>query len=197
MTITENGCFAKTAGLTNETDPVIYQGTLSPTAWVENVFQNEDGTFDFFKQELSPEEVKRYRNILMVTGANPDNLDAYISGKVTAAEVLEDGIPKDGWDFVVWTQNGRSIIPMASIQDAADLRKIPVVQSMGILNRDEGRDAATPGILRFVTSAQAAAYFMLGETTKTSASGKDRGKTRSPFTQPFFPLSHGLQAERF
>ena len=62
---------------------------------------------------------------------------------------------------------------------------------------DEGPDAATPGILRFVTPAQAAAYFMLGETTKTSAAGKDRGKTRSPFTQPFFPLSHGLQAKRF
>src|SRR5205085_12370573 len=38
---------------------------------------------------------------------------------------------------------------------------------------------------------------MLGEATKTSAAGKERGKTRSPFTQPFFPLPHGLQAERF
>jgi ATP-dependent phosphoenolpyruvate carboxykinase len=38
---------------------------------------------------------------------------------------------------------------------------------------------------------------MLGETTKTSAAGKDRGKTRSPFTQPFFPRKHSLQAKRF
>jgi ATP-dependent phosphoenolpyruvate carboxykinase len=38
---------------------------------------------------------------------------------------------------------------------------------------------------------------MLGETTKTSAAGTDTGKTRSPFTQPFFPLAHGLQAKRF
>ena len=44
---------------------------------------------------------------------------------------------------------------------------------------------------------EAAGFFMLGETTKTSAAGKERGKTRSPFTQPFFPLAHGLQAKRF
>ncbi|HHF58086.1 MAG TPA: phosphoenolpyruvate carboxykinase (ATP), partial [candidate division WOR-3 bacterium] len=42
-----------------------------------------------------------------------------------------------------------------------------------------------------------AGYFMLGETSKTSAAGKERGKTRSPFTQPFFPRVHRLQAERF
>ena len=68
---------------------------------------------------------------------------------------------------------------------------------MGILNRDEGADAATPGILRFTSPEQAAGFFMLGETSKTSAAGKERGKTRSPFTQPFFPGKHGLQAERF
>jgi ATP-dependent phosphoenolpyruvate carboxykinase len=38
---------------------------------------------------------------------------------------------------------------------------------------------------------------MLGETSKTSAAGKERGKTRSPFTQPFFLGHHGLQAKRF
>jgi phosphoenolpyruvate carboxykinase (ATP) len=51
--------------------------------------------------------------------------------------------------------------------------------------------------VRFTSPEQAAGYFMLGETTKTSAAGKDTGKTRSPFTQPFFPLAHGLQAKRF
>ncbi|MBD3285980.1 phosphoenolpyruvate carboxykinase (ATP), partial [candidate division WOR-3 bacterium] len=65
------------------------------------------------------------------------------------------------------------------------------------LNRDEGPDAAMPGIVRFTSTEQAAAYFMLGETTKTSAAGKERGRTRSPFTQPFFPRSMGLQAVRF
>ena len=111
--------------------------------------------------------------------------------------VNSHGIPADGWDFVVWTQNGRSIVPMSSIPEAADLHNIPQVKSMGILNRDEGYDAAMPGIVRFTSPEQAAGYFMLGETSKTSAAGKDRGKTRSPFTQPFFPAKHGLQAKRF
>ena len=62
---------------------------------------------------------------------------------------------------------------------------------------DEGADACTPGIVRFISTEQASGFFMLGETTKTSAAGKDVGKTRSPFTQPFFPLAHGLQAKRF
>jgi phosphoenolpyruvate carboxykinase (ATP) len=51
--------------------------------------------------------------------------------------------------------------------------------------------------VRFTSPEQAAGYFMLGETTKTSAAGKDRGRTRSPFTQPFFPGHHGQQARRF
>jgi phosphoenolpyruvate carboxykinase (ATP) len=65
------------------------------------------------------------------------------------------------------------------------------------LNRDEGPDAAMPGIVRFPTPDLAAGYFMLGETSKTSAAGKERGKTRSPFTQPFFTSPFGLQAKRF
>ncbi|RME52968.1 MAG: phosphoenolpyruvate carboxykinase (ATP) [Deltaproteobacteria bacterium] len=98
---------------------------------------------------------------------------------------------------MVWTQNGRSIIPMSAIENAADFDHIPPVKLMGILNRDEGTDAATPGIVRFTSPEQAAGYFMLGETSKTSAAGKERGKTRSPFTQPFFPRAFGLQAIRF
>lgn len=198
LSITENGCFAKIDGLKLETEPVIYKGTTSSDAWLENAFLNADGSFDFEKGILSPEEAKRLREILILTNANEANLDKYIAGEVPASEVVSDlGVPKDGWDFVKWTQNGRSIIPMSSIPGAADLNAIPAVKSMGILNRDEGADAATPGILRFVSPEQAAGYFMLGETSKTSAAGKDRGKTRSPFTQPFFPAKHNLQAKRF
>ena len=61
----------------------------------------------------------------------------------------------------------------------------------------QGPDAATPGLVRFTSPEQAAGYLMLGETSMTSAAGKERGKTRSPFTQPFFPLAHSGQAERF
>lgn len=198
LSVTENGCFAKIEGLSEESEPIIYRGTVSSDAWVENGFLNEDGTFDFFKLQLKPEDAKRYRQILIDTGAAAERLDQFISGEVKYGDVVdEQGIPKDGWDFVQWTQNGRSIIPMSSIPDAANLDDLPPVMSMGILNRDEGPDAATPGIVRFSSPEQAAGYFMLGETSKTSAAGKDRGKTRSPFTQPFFPGQHGLQAKRF
>ncbi len=198
LSITENGCFAKTDGLSLETEPVLYEATIGPDAWVENVFLEADGSFHFTKGVLSIDDVSRLRDILVATGANAGNVDRYIAGDVKIDEVVDShGIPADGWDFVVWTQNGRSIVPLSSIPDAADLHDIPQVKSMGILNRDEGYDAAMPGIVRFTSPEQAAGYFMLGETSKTSAAGKERGKTRSPFTQPFFPAKHGLQAKRF
>ncbi|MDO8462217.1 MAG: phosphoenolpyruvate carboxykinase (ATP) [Deltaproteobacteria bacterium] len=197
--ITENGCFAKTYGLTHETEPVIFEGTRNPEAWVENVFTDAEGKFDFSKGFLTPDEVAQMKSVLKATaGATESNLNDYISGRVKPNEIVdENGLPREGWDFALWTQNGRSVIPMGLIPDAADFSKIPPVGSMGILNRDEGRLAAMPGILRFSSPEQAAGYFMLGETTKTSAAGKERGKTRSPFTQPFFPRAHGLQAKRF
>jgi phosphoenolpyruvate carboxykinase (ATP) len=198
LSITENGCFAKTDGLSLETEPVLFTATSGPEAWIENVFLEADGSFHFTKAVLSVDDVTRLRDILVSTGANAENVDKYISGEVKVDDVVDShGIPADGWDFVVWTQNGRSIVPMSSIPEAADLHSIPSVKSMGILNRDEGYDAAMPGIVRFTSPEQAAGYFMLGETSKTSAAGKDRGKTRSPFTQPFFPAKHGLQAKRF
>ena len=198
LSITENGCFAKTFGLTADSEPVIHRGTCSADAWLENVYIDEHGQPDFFKARLTPAEVARMREVLVLTGSDPAHLDRYIAGEVAFDDVVDDnGVPLDGWDFVVWTANGRSILPMSSVEDAADLTAIPAVHSMGILNRDEGHDAATPGLVRFTSPAQAAGYFMLGETSKTSAAGKDRGKTRSPFTQPFFPLAFGLQAERF
>ncbi|MFO7567537.1 MAG: phosphoenolpyruvate carboxykinase (ATP) [Enhygromyxa sp.] len=197
ISVTENGCFAKTFDLTEEQEPVIYRGTISPETWLENVYCDAEGKPDFGKRELSPSEVKQLREVLIGTGAPAENVDAYVAGKHTLAELVVDGVPKDGWDFVMWTENGRSIIPMSAIEEAAELEQLEPVYSLGILNRDEGPDAATPGIVRFTSPEQAAGYLMLGETSKTSAAGKERGKTRSPFTQPFFPLAHSLQAERF
>lgn len=198
LSITENGCFAKTFGLTEESEPVIFRGTCDPTAWLENAYQDESGVVDFFKVELAPSEVAFHRETLELTGADPDNIEQFVSGSVGLDTVLdENGVPEDGWDFTVWTGNGRSIIPMSAIEDAADFHDLPPVKSMGVLNRDEGEGAITPGLVRFTSPAQAAGYFMLGETSKTSAAGKERGKTRSPFTQPFFPRAHGNQAQRF
>lgn len=198
VTITENGCFAKTFGLTPESEPVLCAGSTHPDAWVENVFPNSDGTYDFSKVRLTPKEVARLKDVLIMTGAPPDNVEAFISGKVRIDDVVDEyDIPEDGWDFTVWTQNGRSIIPMKAIKDAGSFDDIPRLRSLGILNRDEGPDAAVPGIVRLSTPELAAGYFMLGETSKTSAAGKERGKTRSPFTQPFFTSPFGLQAKRF
>ncbi|PRP96305.1 phosphoenolpyruvate carboxykinase (ATP) [Enhygromyxa salina] len=197
ISVTENGCFAKTWGLAEDTEPVIYRGTISSEAWIENVYLDADGNPDFFKRDLSPADVERLRDTLIGTGAAANNVDAYIAGEVKFADVVDDGIPKDGWDFVMWTENGRSIIPMSAVEDAAVLEELEDLHSLGILNRDEGPDAATPGLVRFTSPEQAAGYLMLGETSKTSAAGKERGKTRSPFTQPFFPLAHSLQAQRF
>ncbi len=199
MSITENGCFAKTEGLTAQSEPVIYESSLDSRAWLENIYVDRNtGEVDFLKGKMSPEEVESYRNEFVLTGSKAENLDRYISGNVRFEEVVEvNGVPKEGWDFTTWTQNGRSIVPMSAIRNAPDLRNIPSVKSMGILNRDEGKDAATPILVRFSSPEQASGYFMLGETSKTSAAGKERGKMRSPFTQPFFPGSHPLQAKRF
>jgi phosphoenolpyruvate carboxykinase (ATP) len=198
VSATEAGCFAKTFGLTYESEPVIYRGTLDPVAWVENTFLDEIGRFDFHKTHMTKFDVHRYEQTLVETGADPQKIYKFLQGTVSRNDVInESGVLEDDWEFIDWTQNGRSVIPMSAIKNFADLSSIPPVTSMGILNRDEGPDAATPGIVRFTSPEQATAYFMLGETTKTSAAGKDVGKIRSPFTQPFFPRKLGLQADRF
>jgi phosphoenolpyruvate carboxykinase (ATP) len=198
ISVTENGCFAKTHDLTPESEPIIYNGSTRSEAWLENVYQDAQGKVNFSKGVLSAEEVKALREEFIATGFNQQHIDDYIAGKVKSSEVVDElGMAKDGWDFIVWTQNGRVIFPMSVVPNAADPLALPKVESLGILNRDEGADAAVPGIIHFVSPEQAAGYFMLGETSKTSAAGKDRGRMRSPFTQPFFPRPVGLQAGRF
>jgi phosphoenolpyruvate carboxykinase (ATP) len=198
LSVTENGCFAKTFGLAAESEPVLHRASTSDEAWLENAYQDAKGQVDFFKTLLSPAEVADQREVLIQTGADSHAVDQYIRGEMTTEDVLDaQGIPKDGWDFIVWTGNGRSIVPLSAVDDAADLYSLAPVRSMGVLNRDEGTGAITPGLIRFTSSEQAAGYFMLGETTKTSAAGKERGRIRSPFTQPFFPREHGLQAKAF
>jgi phosphoenolpyruvate carboxykinase (ATP) len=49
ISVTENGCFAKTQDLTEDSEPVIYRGTISPDAWIENVYVDGDGKPDFAK----------------------------------------------------------------------------------------------------------------------------------------------------
>ena len=45
---TENGCFAKTFGLDPSFEPSIHGAVVKPSAYLENVYQDEEGRVDFF-----------------------------------------------------------------------------------------------------------------------------------------------------
>lgn len=94
-----------------------------------------------------------------------------------------------------YTQNGRAVIRMEDIAGAADAREVAQkVDFLLILNRNEN---IIPAVAK-LEGAQAAAYFMLGETKGTSAGGAaEAGKSlRVPGTNPFFPLLHAYQGNR-
>lgn len=93
-----------------------------------------------------------------------------------------------------YTQNGRAVIRMRDIAGAADARDITRADFLLILNRNEN---IIPAVAK-LDGAQAAAYFMLGETKGTSAGGAaEAGKSlRVPGTNPFFPLLHAQQGNR-
>src|SRR5439155_7569375 len=141
---TENGCFAKTFGLAERTEPAIYRAVLKPSSYLENVSQ---------------------------TGADIDFFDTS------------------------YTQNGRAVFHMSDIEGAGDARGIRKADLLLILNRNEN---VIPAVAR-LHGAQAAAYFMLGETRGTSAGGAEEAGRflRIPGTNPFFPMPHGLQGNRF
>ena len=143
---TENGCFAKTFALSEEYEPTIYGAVTSPSAYLENVYQDEEhGDLDFFNESF--------------------------------------------------TQNGRAVFAMEKLGWFKDPREVGTVQNLLILNRNTN---LIPAVAKLPIEA-AAAYFMLGETQGTSAGGKDEaGKAlRVPGTNPFFPLPHALQGNRF
>jgi phosphoenolpyruvate carboxykinase (ATP) len=141
---TENGCFAKTFSLDPQFEPSIYGAVTKPTAYLENVFQDESGRVNFSEQS--------------------------------------------------YTQNGRAVFEMSDLMAFEDARNVGPVDYLLILNRNEN---IIPAVAK-LTQEQAAAYFMLGETTGTSAGGAaEEGKfLRVPGTNPFFPLPHGLQGNR-
>jgi phosphoenolpyruvate carboxykinase (ATP) len=141
---TENGCFAKTFALNPDFEPSIYGAVVKPTTYLENVYQDDDGTVDFNNEH--------------------------------------------------YTQNGRAVFEMSDLLSYEDARNVGTVDYLLILNRNEN---IIPGVAK-LNHEQAAAYFMLGETTGTSAGGaSEAGKfLRVPGTNPFFPLPHGLQGNR-
>lgn len=50
---TENGCFAKTYGLDPDFEPAIYNAVTRPEAFLENVYQDENGKVDFFNESYT------------------------------------------------------------------------------------------------------------------------------------------------
>jgi phosphoenolpyruvate carboxykinase (ATP) len=141
----ENGCFAKTFALHPDHEPEIHGAVISPIAYLENVYMDQDGNLDFYNESF--------------------------------------------------TQNGRAVFPLEALGRYEDARNLPPVSAIVILNRAR---AVVPALAK-LSQQQAAAYFQLGETQGTSAGGKDEaGKAlRVPGTNPFFPLPHDLQGNRF
>ena len=108
--------------------------------------------------------------------------------------VYQDDAGKVNFFETSYTPNGRSVFGMDALGRWKDPREVGRVDYLLILNRNEN---IIPAVAR-LDERQAAAYFMLGETTGTSAGGAaEEGRfLRVPGTNPFFPLRHGQQGNR-
>jgi phosphoenolpyruvate carboxykinase (ATP) len=130
-------------------------------------------------------------------GLNPED-EPTIYGAVTQPDSYLENVSQHGDDVDFYdesyTQNGRATFPFGVIESAAE-REIPGADFLLVLNRNEN---VIPAVAK-LEGPQAAAYFMLGETKGTAAGGADEaGKSlRVPGTNPFFPLLHDLQGNRF
>lgn len=93
-----------------------------------------------------------------------------------------------------FTKNGRTTWPFSYVEPWPP-DQVPPAEFLLVLNRNEN---IVPAVAR-LDRTQAAAYFMLGETTGTSAGGKDEeGKfLRVPGTNPFFPRDMADMGNRF
>jgi phosphoenolpyruvate carboxykinase (ATP) len=130
-------------------------------------------------------------------GLNPDD-EPTIYGAVTQPKSYLENVSQHGEevDFfdTSYTQNGRATFPFEVIEHAND-DEIEEAHFLLILNRNEN---IIPAVAK-LEGPLAAAFFMLGETQGTSAGGADEaGKfLRVPGTNPFFPMPHDLQGNRF
>jgi phosphoenolpyruvate carboxykinase (ATP) len=130
-------------------------------------------------------------------GLNPQD-EPTIYGAVTQPDSYLENVSQHGdeVDFydTSYTQNGRATFGFGSIE-AGSADEIEQAHFLLILNRNEN---IIPAVAK-LEGAQAAAFFMLGETQGTSAGGADEaGKfLRVPGTNPFFPMLHDLQGNRF
>jgi phosphoenolpyruvate carboxykinase (ATP) len=132
-------------------------------------------------------------------GLDPQS-EPMIYGAVTQGRAYLENVAMDAQGKVnffdeTYTQNGRATFPFSLIPDIDDLSNVAHVDFILILNRNEN---IIPAVAK-LSQAQAALYFMLGETKGTAAGGaEEAGKAlRVPGTNPFFPLLHAQQGTRF
>src|SRR5437588_1516247 len=125
----------------------------------------------------------------------PNIFDAVTQPVSYLENVYQDDTGKVNFFETSYTKNGRAVFGMDALGRFRSSDDVGPVDYLLILNWNEN---IVPAVSR-LTQEQAAAYFMLGETTGTSAGGKaEEGKfLRVPGTNPFFPLPHGLQGNRF
>jgi phosphoenolpyruvate carboxykinase (ATP) len=131
-------------------------------------------------------------------GLDPE-FEPSIYGAVTKPTAYLENVSMDDEGIIDffdenYTKNGRSVFEMKDLMAHGDARDVGPVDYLLILNRNEN---IIPAVSK-LDQEHAAAFFMLGETTGTSAGGAaEEGKfLRVPGTNPFFPLPHGLQGNR-
>src|SRR5438094_1379889 len=144
------------------------------------VYGTENGCFAK-TYALSPE----YEPTIHAAVTSPGSYLENVSQKNGALDFFDES----------FTANGRAVFSMEKLGWYKDAREVGRVESLLILNRNNN---IIPAVARLPRET-AAAYFMLGETMGTSAGGKDEaGKAlRVPGTNPFFPLPHAFQGNRF
>jgi phosphoenolpyruvate carboxykinase (ATP) len=125
----------------------------------------------------------------------PNIFNAVVKPNAYLENVYQDDLGKVNFFETSYTKNGRAVFELADLGRVKDARELAKVDFLLILNWNEN---IVPAVAR-LDRTQAAAYFMLGETTGTSAGGKaEEGKfLRVPGTNPFFPLRHEQQGNRF
>jgi phosphoenolpyruvate carboxykinase (ATP) len=130
-------------------------------------------------------------------GLNPEDEPTIFNAVTQPRSYLENVSQRgDDVDFYdqSYTKNGRATFGFELIESAAT-HPIDQAHFLLILNRNEN---IIPAVAK-LEGPQAAAFFMLGETTGTAAGGAaEEGRfLRVPGTNPFFPLPHDLQGNRF
>jgi phosphoenolpyruvate carboxykinase (ATP) len=130
-------------------------------------------------------------------GLNPDD-EPTIYSAVTQPDSYLENVSQHGDDVdfydTSYTPNGRATFPFGVIESGVD-EEIEDAHFLLILNRNEN---IIPAVAK-LEGPQAAAFFMLGETQGTSAGGAEEAGVflRVPGTNPFFPMPHDLQGNRF